>query len=155
MLSFLFYDIFVTLKLDTKTVAFAAFIIMVGLRSHGLATVLKYYTERVNQMERIITAADKKGGNKFIANSKNFEKSYSKINWSYPVETLLLSAERGKEMCRSVISDKDTEDVKTNSMFKDSSIFVLRRWIIIHDGDLNQKYFYIQNGIYTTLDFKE
>ena len=150
-----FYDTFGPMKEKAKTIAFALFILVVCFRFYRQPRDIDAFISRIGQIERIIDASDKQGGSKFIVNSQNYRKPYSKIEWSYPMETLLLSAERGKNMSRSIITDEDTSEMKTKVIFTDTSIFVWRQWDLIHDKDLNPKYFHIQSGIYKPLDFRE
>jgi hypothetical protein len=149
-----FYDVFGTMKEKTKNIAFVILFLAVGYRFYNQADVLGVYTERTNQMERIINACDKIGGNKFIINTNNFVKPYSQVNWSFPIETLLLSAERGKDMSRSIATYEDVNP-QSKIIFTDSNAFIFTPWDVIDEKNLNQKYFYAGRGVYKELDYKE
>ncbi len=150
-----FYDTFRPMKDKTKTIAFVLFVLVIGYRFYKQPKAISSWTARVGQLERIISASDKEQGSKFMVDSKKYAKYYSKIEWSYPMETLLLSAERGNGMARSIITDEDNSQMKSTAIFSDTSIVVWRQFDIKHTKDLNPKYFRLQSGVYKPLDFKE
>ncbi len=149
-----FYDTFNSLKGQVKTIAFALVVVLVGVRFYTLTNELAPYVKRVNQMERIISACDKAGGDKFILNSNNFVKPYSEVSWSLPIETLLLSAERGKDECRSVIRYEDIND-QSKVILSDTNAFMVSYMDVINKKELNPRYFHIGGGVYKALDYKE
>jgi hypothetical protein len=106
------------------------------------------YTARLNQLQNSIHKLDALGGSKFIVSPEQLGLSKEDMTWSIPMETLLLSAERGKEKTVSIGTPEDIAFEDVQKIEKDSSLFMLRRWDLIKNQELNPKYFEIKKDAY-------
>ncbi len=109
------------------------------------------FVKRTAQMEQLIETARQKGGSKFVVSEAIVDHQYTQFNWSYPIETLLLSAIDGNDLTVTIVPEEDFyfenngEKVKANQ-------FIFRRWDIKDISWLNQKYFHLDIGPYRTLN---
>ena len=68
-------------------------------------------------------------------------------NWSYSMESLLLSS-----TTKNTVSICTTEDLDfAQNKHVNPNQFILRRWDIMPDTTLNNKYFYLPTNSYTPL----
>jgi len=109
------------------------------------------FQKRVAQMEQLIETARQKGGSKFIVSKDIVDHGYTIFNWSYPFETMLLSAIDANDLSLTIVTDEDynaginREKVKVNQ-------FILRRGELKDHNWLNQTYFHFDIGPYRTLN---
>ncbi|NNF02543.1 MAG: hypothetical protein HKN22_07640 [Bacteroidia bacterium] len=109
------------------------------------------YTERVEHTQRLINYTRQFEGSKFVINEDNYRKRYNDLEWSLPVEAILYSTLEGKEKSTTICT---SDDMLHDDNFKkiNEGNFLFRRWDIINDGELNAKYFSMQNGKYFNLN---
>lgn len=109
------------------------------------------FTKRVAQMEQLIEAARQKGGSKFVVSTANVDHGYTQLNWSYPIESLLLSAIDGNDIAVSIAPDEDLYFENNASKIK-ANQFIFRRWEIKDELWLNPTYFHLDLGSYRTIN---
>ena len=110
----------------------------------------KPFILRTHQMENMIASARQMSGSKFIASENQFERPYSITDWSYPLESLLLSACDGKY---SAVTIAPQADIKFNQNYKLLRPYNLlfRKWEIYNYSWLNNDYFMLKPGPYQPL----
>ncbi len=107
--------------------------------------------QRMAQWERLVDYAQTLGGDKYIIENQNFEKSYSLPTWANPIEALLLSAADGKEKSLSLITSNDYEFEK-NATQLDQANFMFRRFEIKDLDFLNPRFFQLGQADYRSLN---
>lgn len=129
------------------------FLLLAGLIIYRLVAIYncsKPFMRRTQQMENMIASARQIGGSKFIANENQFKRSYSMINWSYPIESILLSACQGKDSTITIAPQSDI-NFQQNFMQLRNYRFLLRMWEIYNDTYLSYDYFVLKPGNYKPL----
>jgi len=109
-----------------------------------------YLKLRTFQIESIIQSTRELGLKKSMVEMENAEKNRWFLNWSYPIETLLLSSLSGPAQTVSVMSDEDY-DYRDTTIELTPQRFMLRRWEIREDGDL-LPFFNLKTGEYVSLN---
>ena len=124
---------------------------LIGYRLAVIYYGSESFMRRVAQMEQFIQVARQKGGDKFIVNEKSADHGYSILNWSYPIETMLLSSIDGNDISITVVPDKIYKSaVKGEGIGADR--FIFRNKELKPHSWLNQKYFHLDIGPYHTLN---
>ena len=109
------------------------------------------FMKRIIQMEQLIETARQKGGSKFVVSSDIVDHGYTQFNWSYPIETMLLSAIDGNDQTITIVPDKDfyseidTEKIGANQ-------FIYRKIELKNYSWLNKRYFHLDMGPYRPLN---
>jgi hypothetical protein len=102
-------------------------------------------------MMKMISQARQMNGQHFVADEKELEiDGVPGPNWSYPIESLLFSAESGPDSALTICT---TEDYYFNDVYRElngSNYLFWRIGTELHTG-LNKKYFRLQNGEYQQL----
>src|SRR5690554_1209991 len=106
---------------------------------------------RSAQLERLVDYAQELGYAKYIIDSRNFQKQYSHIAWSNPIETLLYSAIDGKDKSVSIATVFDYEFNKNKTKLNDST-YIFRRFEIKEHDFLNPRFFLLKKGNYVKLN---
>ena len=106
------------------------------------------FVKRVAQMEQLINAGRQKGGNKFVVSKQAVDHGYTRLNPSYPVETLLLSAIDGNDISATIIPEEDIRNFNTIR----ADQFVFRKGELKQQSWLNKRYFHLDIGEYRTLN---
>lgn len=109
------------------------------------------FQKRVAQMEQLIETARQKGGSKFIVSKDVADHGYSIFNWSYPIETMLLSAIDGNDLPVTLVTDEDFRSGNTGAEVK-ANQFIFRRGEIKNYEWLNKTYFHFDIGPYRSLN---
>ncbi|GEM_PF-635638 len=109
------------------------------------------FVKRTAQMEQLIETARQKGGSKFVVTEGIVDHKYTQFNWSYPIETLLLSAIDGNDLTVTIVPDEDFKYANNGEKVK-ANQFIFRRWDIKDISWLNKKYFHLDMGSYRTLN---
>lgn len=135
----------VSVLLISALIAFRLFVIYDGS---------KVFVKRTQQMENLIAAAWQMGGSKFYADPANIDRGYTQFNWSYPLETLLISSLRGSGYSVS-IAPYDDLAFEGNIKKLGASDFLFRRWEIKPKEWLNSRYFHLDPGLYRPLNTSE
>lgn len=112
----------------------------------------KKFSNRVNLMQNIISQCQTKEGNKFYINSEKIN-SIEPIgtNWSYPIETLLISAINSTQKAITICTNEDiNNDNNIDKLTPHDYLFTKRN--IYNINTLNSKYFNFEQTDYYYLD---
>jgi hypothetical protein len=124
------------------------FIAFIGFRLVLITENALVYTQRTHRMQQVIQSAWQFEGRKFIVDDTLLTRDdVPGPNWSYPIETMFLSAERGKAQCISICT---TEDYYYNEVYQqlDSTNYLFRRFEVEQLSYLNPRYFILDTGKY-------
>ena len=109
------------------------------------------FVKRVAQIEQLIETARQKAGNKFVVSQDIIDHGYTQLNWSYPVETMLLSAIDGNDITVTIASENDLSSVeKRNKIQPDQFLFANHE--LKEQSWLNKQYFHMDIGPYHSLN---
>jgi len=125
-----------------------------GLIAYRLAVIYygsEIFMKRVAQMEQLIDAARQKGGSKFVVNQERVDHGYTQLNWSYPIETMLLSAIDGNDITVTIAPEDDFYFENNNNKIK-ANQFIFRKWELKDQSWLNSRYFHLDMGPYRTIN---
>lgn len=106
---------------------------------------------RVQQMEQLIETARQKGGSKFIVSESQSNHGYSQVNWSYPIETMLLSAIDGSDIAVTIVPEEDFNFEGNKDKLK-ADEFIFRKWELKNYSWINKQYFHFDIGPYRKLN---
>jgi hypothetical protein len=123
-----------------------AFIIIIG-RINGIWAESKIFTKRTEEMKSLIEGARTRPGSKFIVSENNLKFA---PNWSYPIETMLLSSYDSNQKTITICTDVDF-NFNQNSTRLLPGNYLFRRWEIYNISTLNKNYFYLECSPYKML----
>lgn len=103
---------------------------------------------RSAQMGDFIELARADHDRKMVLRTANITTEFSHIGWSYPIEALVVSAMDGADNCVSIIFDEDLGDGENDSLSTQDN-FLLRRWEMFENKEVNQRYFDLPESEYT------
>ncbi len=109
------------------------------------------FVKRTAQMEQLIETARQKGGSKFVVSEEIVDHKYTQFNWSYPIETLLLSAIDGNDLTVTIVPEEDFNFENNGGKVK-ANQFIFRKWDIKDISWLNKKYFNLDMGPYRAIN---
>jgi hypothetical protein len=109
------------------------------------------FMKRVAQMEQLIEAARQHGGSKFVVSQDLIDHGYTQLNWSYPIETMLLSAIDGNDIVVTIAPESDLNFENNSNKIK-ANQFIFRKWELKNQEWLNKRYFHLDIGPYRTLN---
>ncbi|HOW30268.1 MAG TPA: hypothetical protein PLP88_01760 [Bacteroidales bacterium] len=124
---------------------------LIGYRLFVIYEGSQVFVKRTEQMENLISAARPMGGSKFYADPQNIDHGYTQFNWSYPLETLLLSSIRGSGYSVTIAPYEDLVFQKNIDKLG-AGDFLFRRWEIKDKSWLNSRYFHLDPGMYRPLN---
>lgn len=133
-----------------QSFAIFALLLVIGWRIGRFIDIGKEYKHRSELAMQLIHTAQKMQGSKFVIHPDDFKSCFSWVDWSFPMETLIRSAASPPYQRVTIISEEDLAE-NDNREKLDADEFLFRRWEIMKDRDLNQKYFHLTAGKYTTL----
>ena len=87
------------------------------------------FRSRVHQLEGLIRSAHEVGKGKCIVNIDNAERERWFLNWSCPIESMLLSAMSGKDSTVSLVPDEEFDARDTSVLLNENKVMI-RRWEI-------------------------
>lgn len=125
--------------------------VLIGYRLLVIYNSSEIFMKRVAQMEQLIEVARQKGGSKFVVSPANVDHGYTQLNWSYPIETLLLSSIDGNDIAVSIVPDEDLS-FENNDLKIKADQFIFRRWELKDQKWLNPTYFHLDIGPYRTMN---
>ena len=102
-------------------------------------------------MERNVDYLQSLGHSKYLANKENYQRKYSNVAWSNPIETLLYSAIDGKENCLSISNYDDYTHNRNFKILNDSN-YIFRRFEIEDYSFLNPRFFKLNKEKYHTVN---
>jgi len=112
---------------------------------------VKPMQNRTAQIEKIIEAMPAQKG---VIQSANFARPYQSMEWSVPVEALLISACDGAESAVSLVTELDMNYTNHSELLTDSS-FLFRRFERMDYEDLDSDYFVFKKSSYQKLNSEE
>jgi len=126
--------------------SFLTFVI-ICVRIYGIWIDSQDFTLRVNEIKNNIEYVIPMSGSKFIIEKESLDYN---PNWSYPIETLLLSSyDNNKSVTICTDEDINYNDNKSRIL---SSQYLFRRWEIFDVETLNGKYFILDSLDYVTIN---
>lgn len=143
---FLDYIVKIKERVFRMVISFVAFLIII-LRIHGIWNESKIFVQRTGEMKSIIENARSRKGSKFIVNEKLLK---FPSNWSYPIETMLLSSYESNKRTITICTEEDMNFNQNRSKLSASN-FLFRRWEVYTIQSLNIKYFSLESGDYIML----
>jgi hypothetical protein len=109
------------------------------------------FVKRVAQMEQLIETARQKGGSKFVISGMVVDHGYSQLTWSYPIETMLLSAIDANDLTLTIVPDKDfNSDIDQEKI--GAGQFIYMKSELKNYNWLNKRYFHFDIGPYRTIN---
>lgn len=126
-------------------------LIAIGWRAARAESVSRYYRERVELIGAWVEQARTLGLSKAIVPAPHYfgsEHHAIELQWSVPVESLLLSAKDGPKGTVSLIT---TQDLEHGDVAHHLNEFIFRRWEVMETNWLNPRYFTAPAGLYAPL----
>jgi len=128
--------------------------LLISARLIQISNEGKRFSNRINTFSQLIRHCQSLQGSKFIIAEKNTTNENSlDLNWSFPIETMLLSGISPDRRTVTICSDNDTVFPLFKGLINDKS-FVFRTGEIFSDQSLNIKYFKLNEGPYMSLNKK-
>jgi len=109
------------------------------------------FVKRVAQMEQLIETARQKGGSKFVISSSVVDHGYSQLTWSYPIETMLLSAIEANDLTLTIVPDLAFYSESKSEKIGAGQI-IYRKSELKNYNWLNKRYFHFDIGPYRTIN---
>jgi len=109
------------------------------------------FQQRALQITRLTAHCQQLDGSKFIFKEKNIMRPYTMLNWSYPIESLLLSAQEGKEKAVILINEKTYRYYSDNKLLT-KDYFIFRGKEMVPDSTINASYFNLAPTVYRSLN---
>ena len=131
----------------------ALLIVFSGFRMFDIIEIGNGLKQRSAQMNEFINIARADHSRKMILKTANITTDFSHIGWSYPIESLVVSAMDGSDLCTSIIFDEDLGYGKNDSLSTPEN-FLLRRWEMFRNDEVNQEYFQLPEAEYSWSEIK-
>lgn len=125
-------------------------ILLIGYRLFMIYDGSFPFRQRTIQMESLIHTAWDKGGTKYIIDEAKVEKEFTMLNWSYPIESMLISSLYGNTRTVTLVPSADLA-FENNVKKITPRNFLYRKWEIRENSWLNPAYFHLDPGIYKPL----
>ncbi|MGL4598966.1 MAG: hypothetical protein ACRCYO_15720 [Bacteroidia bacterium] len=143
------YDLFTQFALR-NLVGGILIALIVSWRMARMVDVGHDYKAKTANRARVIELAQQQGGSKFVLNGADFNACFRYAEWSFPMETMLFSSLNGSGKTVNVILPEDLE-AENNRTKVNATNFLLRRWDLRRNEEVNQHYFKIESGVYQEL----
>ena len=108
------------------------------------------YKQRTAQSERAILEAQKLAGSKFELAPSDYKWCMNYVDWSFTMESMLRSAAIDKTRTVTICTWEDFIENNNQGRLNNNS-FMMRRWELLLDDNVNSKYFKINHGEYVRL----
>lgn len=148
---FFLYEIYQEINPQYKRVFQTGVVLIALVRIFWIWDYGKPLQQRSTQMERVVDYAQTVGHSKYLINKENYEKDYSYVAWSNPIETLLYSAIDGKDQSLSIATFDDYYYHNNHRALTDSS-YLFRMFEIVDYDFLNPRYFQLKKQPYQRLN---
>ncbi|MBK9639551.1 MAG: hypothetical protein IPO63_17750 [Bacteroidetes bacterium] len=137
-----------------KLMSFVGLLLVLLLHLDVLRITAKPYTLRVEQIESLTNMSRKIGIQKAIVDETLLDQnSFAMSGWSYPIETLLLSALKGPDSCVSVILQHEhVERIAQQKHSVRANEWVKWTEVILPLSELNDNYFKLPTESYLSLN---
>ena len=143
----LFFYVLPKVAISKQNILFTVFILLLITRFINLENESMFFVQRTNEIEQQISTARNLNIKKAIVSQKSL--SYP-TNWSYPIESMLISSITGNKNTVNLATDEDYH-YQENSQHLDSSKYILRKWEIMPISQLNFSYFQLDTTQYQEL----
>lgn len=143
-------EVWMMMNRKWKNIIMLTFCIVIINRIQIIAKQGRYLNMRIGQMENIISSAHNVGISKCIVRLENSEIGKWALNWSYPMESILISSINSPDSTVSITTDEDWDELDKTITLTNQD-FMFRRWEIRKDNSMT-KYFKIKNGKYVSLN---
>jgi hypothetical protein len=143
-------EFYILLPRITKTVVFICIILISVSQLNIIKINGEYLKLRTMQLEEMVHVSESAGLKKSLVRLENVEKDRWVLNWSYPMETLLISSLEGPSQTVSLVDDEDF-DYRDTSIALTPDRFILRRWEIRDNSNL-LPFFNMKYGDYVSLN---
>jgi hypothetical protein len=130
-----------------KNILFTVVILLLIARFIILKNESTFFVQRANEIEQNISKARNLKIKKAIVSQESL--SYP-TNWSYPIESMLISSIAGGKNTVNLATDEDYY-YQTNNHNLDSTKYILRKWEILPISQLNSSYFKLDSSQYQVL----
>lgn len=145
-MAFISVLIFLYLKLDSWTHALILFLVIYRIVS--TASTVNLHEKRHELMVKLINKTEKKSAHKFIVNDSLLKEQKEMANWSYGLESMIVSKALYDETVQLCLQ-QDYLFNENNKRIK-SDEFIFRKWEIWKLKDLNAKYFKLDTLPYSS-----
>ena len=137
-----------------KLMAFVGLSLVLLLHLDVLRITAKPYTLRVEQMESLTKMSRKIGIQKAIVDETLLDQnSFAMSGWSYPIETLWISALKGPDSCVSVmLQHEHVERIAQQKHAVRANEWVKWTEVILPLSELNENYFKLPTESYLSLN---
>jgi hypothetical protein len=137
-----------------KLMAFVGLSLVLLLHLDVLRITAKPYTLRVEQMESLTNMSRKIGIQKAIVDETLLDQnSFAMSGWSYPIETLWISALKGPDSCVSVmLLHEHVERIAQQKHAVRANEWVKWTEVILPLSELNENYFKLPTESYLSLN---
>lgn len=143
------YDFFTQLALRNNVGAF----ILIALVSWRVARFVDIgfdYKDRTAQSEAAILTAQQLPGSKFELDPEDYKGCMKYIDWSFTMESMLRSTAIDKSHTVTIATWEDLAEHDNGRRLNEND-YMMRRWEVMPDYAVNQKYFHIRHGKYVRL----
>ncbi|MCF8309064.1 MAG: hypothetical protein K9I68_08655 [Bacteroidales bacterium] len=147
----LFYGLGQIEKKKPKFLLILSFLLIGTFHTGDILKISKEFLNRRKNMERVIEKGTHKAGDKFYVDISEV-KGTNRVppNWSYPIETMLLSVAGDKE-CVTVCTSDDMEFARKQGEIKPGT-FLFRKWDVFPLEYLNENYFKLTDTGYKKIE---
>lgn len=145
LVAFQFVAVLFQIQNRISRVALAALATLIFIiRTNGIVEEGRWFTNRQDEIRSLISLVQEQEGNKFVVNDEQLKFD---SNWSYPIESLILSSSDSDSKTVTVCTDTDLE-YNQNSQHIKPEQFIFRRYEIYDVNVLNPSYFELDNSRY-------
>lgn len=145
------YELFKNQKKGIQSALVIGLCIIALFRINWIWEKGEMFRLRSAQMERNVDYLQTLGHSKYLINKGNYQRKYSHVAWSNPIETLLYSAIDGKENSISISNYGDYNHNQNYKILNDSN-YIFRRFEIEDYSFLNPRLFHFKNEGYSTVN---
>lgn len=129
------FEVYHAVKNNWKLLLLSGCIVIAAFRISEIVECGEYLSMRVRQIESLITKGHEIGSGKCIVNVGNAEKERWFLNWSCPIESILLSAMVSPDSTVSLIPDEEYNAIDPSVGLTDDKA-IIRRWEIRDNKDV-------------------
>lgn len=141
--------VFVFRQLNSKAQMLVSFLMVIVfvIRLFTITDHGKLFTSRIVEMKKWIEWTKKENISKYVVNENILKYD---ANWSYPIETMLLSSADSDHVSVTICTDTDYK-FQRNDVLLSKDNYLFRRWDIEQISDLNSAYFNLKRVEYQKL----
>ena len=129
------FEVYQAVKNEWRNLLLAGCIIIAGFRISEIRANGSYLSLRVQQIEGLIRSAHEIKHGKCIVNIENAERERWFLNWSCPIESILLSSMNTPDSTVSLIPNEEFNAIDTGIRLTENKA-IIRRWEIRDNEDV-------------------